>query len=68
MLRYHLLAGTDRVVKVTVNGAETEFNRVSKDAEGFPMNADGAVPDADVLLVNLHVQTDENYEICFYLA
>ncbi len=68
VLRYHLLAGTDRVVKVTVNGAETEFNRVSKDAESFPMNADGAVPDADVLLVNLHVQTDENYEICFYLA
>lgn len=66
-LKYHLLAGADRVARVCVNGRETPFEMREK-ACVFPLNTEIPAPDGAVLAVSFEAETANNYEVKFYLA
>lgn len=66
-LKYHLLHVSEQVKKVTVNGEEVGRKMVAADRGAFPLNVGECAPDGKIVLVNLNVDANTEYEIRFYL-
>lgn len=66
-LKYHLLKGVENVQNVTVNGKNYGYGMTKKNKNAFPFTVGEKAADADTLIVKLHTETCENYEIKFYL-
>ena len=67
VVKYHLLKGVENVQNVTVNGKNYGYGMTKKNKNAFPFTVGEKAADADTLIVKLHTDTSENYEIKFYL-
>lgn len=66
-IRYHLLGELKNVEKVTVDGNEVQFEKISKYMGAFPFSTDGGAPDGDILVVKFEHELDKDSEILFHI-
>ena len=66
-VRFHLLPGAERVRQVLVNGRETPFTVLKREAGAFPLKGNAAAADSDVLLAETTGSVDLEIGIEFVL-
>ncbi len=67
ILKYHLLNGVEKVVRVSVNGKDTAFE-MSDRAGKYPLSTERCAPDSAVVSVGFVMDTAKNYAVKIYLG
>lgn len=66
-LRYHLLAGSADVEKVTVNGKEMKYSVERRNGNAFPLSFEGGSPDSKLLQIDVTHKAEEELRIELFL-
>lgn len=67
LFKYHLINGCENVSKVLVNNNEVKYKVVKKDSEAYPFNELETSPNSDVIIFELLIDNEEEYNIKFIL-